>query len=489
MTPRDTANAARGFRPGLAKAPSGLKNPSRSPFPVRLRAAGRAGVASPAAPTDGVAMPRRACLLALLLAAPAGAADLPPGAARRLGDAHFRAGGPVAELVFSADGTELVSHVATPDGDRVTVWDAATGQQLRTGVPPRTAGARVRWGASAVPGTDLGVVVGPDGTAVVRDFAAKQDRAKLAGHAARVTAVAASPDGKRLATASADGLIRTWDARTFRPLSAPVGHLGPVRTVEVSPDGRLALTTGSDCTARVWDIASGREVRAFALDEGGAAVFTIDGSGLKLRTAERVLTRDLLTGLETARYDLPVLDPLFQLRLVSPVPFALSPDARVLAVARPGGELDLIETATLGVRRRLAGPGAPCRDAAFTPDGAHLLTAGPGAGVLVWPVRARDVPLTAELKRETNAAALWSRLGSHDAAAAYGALARLAADPSAAAKMARLRLGAATDALTETRAVELLEALNTTESRALLRELARLGAAPADVRPTGGTLP
>ncbi len=447
-------------------------------------------------------MPRRACLLAVLLAAPAGAADLPPGAALRLGDDRFRAGGPVAELVFSADGSELVSHVATSTGDRVTVWDAATGERLRTGVPPRTAGTRVRWGASSVPGTDLGVVIGPDGTAVVRDFAAKQDRARLAGHAARVTAVAASPDGRRLATASADGLIRTWDARTFRPQSSPFGHLGPVRTVEVSPDGRLALTTGTDRSARVWNVADGREVRVFALDEGGAAVFTPDGSGLKVRTADRVLTRDILTGLETVRHDPPSADPLFALRVVSPVPFAVSPDARVLAVGRPGGELDLIETATLDVRRRLAGPGAPCRDAAFTPDGSRLLTAGPGGGVLVWPVRVRDVPLTAELKRETNAAALWSRLGSHDAAAAYGALARLAADPTAAAKMARLRLGAAADPLTEARAVELLEALNTTESRALLRELAgggtrpaaaalaRLGAAPpADIRPTGGTLP
>ncbi|MBN9523601.1 hypothetical protein J0H58_34670 [bacterium] len=452
---------------------------------------------------------RRGCLLALLalaaLAARAPAADLPPGAVRRLGEARFRAGGAVAELVFSADGSELVSHVPGPDGDRVTVWDAATGERLRTGVPPRTAGARVRWGASAVPGTDLGVVIGLDGTAVVRDFAAKQDRAKLSGHAARVTAVAASPDGRRLATASADGLIRTWDARTFRPLSTPSGHLGPVRSVEVSPDGRLALTVGADRSARVWDVATGREVRAYPLDEGGAATFTPDGAAVKLRTAERVLTRDLLTGLETARYDLPHVDLFTGPRLLTGACLALSPDGRVLALGRAGGEVELIETATLGVRRRLTGAGPRCRDAAFTPDGTRLLTAGPGDGVLVWPVRVRDVPLTTELKRETSAAKLWDRLASPDAETAYAAMARLAADPVAAARMARLRLGAPADVLTATRGVELLEALNTPDARGLLRDLAdggarsaaralaRLGDArepPGDIiRTTGGTAP
>jgi WD40 repeat protein len=409
----------------------------------------------------------RGCLIVavVVLAVPARAA-LPPGAAKRLGDDRFRAGGPVAELVFSADGSELVSHVPTPAGDEVAVWDAATGERLRAGGPPR-AGARVRWGATLVPGTDLGIVLAGR-VAVVRDFVAREDRATLAGHAARVTAAAASPDGRRLATASADGLIRTWDARTFRPLSAPVGHAGAVRTVEVSPDGRLALTTALDRTARVWDIATGREVRAFPLDGPGAA-FTPDGAAVVL--GGRV--RDLATGLDVAPSGPLTIDPFAKLRVLTGVCLAVSPDGRAFAVGRSGGGIDLIEPATLGVRRRLGGAGPRCRDAAFTPDGAKLLTAGPGPGVLVWPVRLRDLPLSDELKRETSAAKLWARLASADAAEAYAAMARLAADPPAAARMARLRLADARDAATERRVVELLEALGTADARAVLAELPR----------------
>lgn len=425
-------------------------------------------------------MLRRGCLLVALAAAPARAA-LPPGAALRLGDDRFRAGGPVAELVFSADGSELVTHVPTANGDRVAVWDAATGELLRAGVPPRAGETRLRWGATVVAGTDLGVVIAADGTAVVRDFALKQDRATLAGHAARVTAVAASPDGRRLATASADGLVRTWDARTFRPLSAPTGHLGAVRTVEVSSDGRLALTVGDDRTARVWTLSDGREVRAFPLGDDPAARFTPDGAAVVLRTDAGIRVRDLATGLDVLPSAPQPADLLAVVRPFAAV--ALAPDGRMVAVGRAGGEIDLIETATLGVRRRLTGPGPRCRDLAFTPDGSTLLTAGPGAGVLVWPVRVRDVPLSAELKRETNAALLWDRLGGADAAAAYAAMGRLAADPGAAARMARLRLAdARADALTERRAEELLEALGGADARAVLAELRRR---PGDVRPAG----
>jgi WD40 repeat protein len=73
-------------------------------------------------------------------------------------------------------------------------------------------------------------------------------------HHGLVHAVTFSPDAKTVATASSDGTARLWDAKTGKPLGAPMGHEGPVRSVTFHPAGKLVLTASWDGTARLWEL-------------------------------------------------------------------------------------------------------------------------------------------------------------------------------------------------------------------------------------------
>jgi WD40 repeat protein len=65
--------------------------------------------------------------------------------------------------------------------------------------------------------------------------------------------VAFSPDGHRLATASADRTVRLWNADTGQQIGAPlIGHTGAVNAVAFSPDGQLVAAAGDDNTVRLW---------------------------------------------------------------------------------------------------------------------------------------------------------------------------------------------------------------------------------------------
>ena len=109
------------------------------------------------------------------------------------------------------------------------------------------------------------------------------------GHGANISALAFSPDGKFLLTASEDNTLREWDPRSGAELHVLRGHSNIVTALAISADGTRIASASLDHTLRVWNAASGEQLTSFR-DPTPAAVnllkFTPDAG--MLVTAETV---------------------------------------------------------------------------------------------------------------------------------------------------------------------------------------------------------
>src|SRR5262249_36617193 len=154
-------------------------------------------------------------------------------------------------------------------------------------------------------------------------------------HQREVVAVAFSPDGQVMATASRDHTARFWDRSTRRQIGDLLPHPGEVSSITFSPDGQTLLTACADSAPRAW---KGKVDRPF------------------LRVAERKPLRS-------------PLQPPGGVGLV-----AFSPDGRSIFAAG-GNSARLWSLPPLELSAQAFRHDAPVNAVGFSPDGAIALAA------------------------------------------------------------------------------------------------------------------
>ena len=112
----------------------------------------------------------------------------------------------------------------------------------------------------------------------------------LRGHLEWVNAVAFSPDGTTLASASSDKTVKIWNVAEGRLLKTLTGHGDWVVGVAFSPDGQLLASASRDGTVKVWDALTGEELATLPHDDGVLAV-AFDPSGRLLATGSKTPSR------------------------------------------------------------------------------------------------------------------------------------------------------------------------------------------------------
>jgi DNA-binding beta-propeller fold protein YncE len=108
-----------------------------------------------------------------------------------------------------------------------------------------------------------------------------EELARLRGHGDGVCGVAFSTDGKKLFSASLDMSLRSWDGHSGAPIGSAVGHSAYLESMAVSPDGSAFATGGHDNMIRLWsgDGAPGAQLRGHT-EAVYTVAFSMDGKTL-----------------------------------------------------------------------------------------------------------------------------------------------------------------------------------------------------------------
>jgi WD40 repeat protein len=219
-------------------------------------------------------------------------------------------------------------------------------------------------------------------------------------HGDGVTAVTFSADSTLVATASSDGVARVWEASTGGLVAALTGHTAGVEALAFSAHGRFLATVADDLTVRLWDLGAERTLRldhgadALAATPAGARVAVVEGGGaLRLwDVSSRVARTFVLRPQGAAGDDVGAAATVPDLH---PTSVAITHDgaSAFVGYASPDGTTGraaLLDLAS-GRDRLQFDVGGPVQQVSIAGDGRFAVivhATGTSTGAVVWDLRA-----------------------------------------------------------------------------------------------------
>jgi WD40 repeat protein len=189
-----------------------------------------------------------------------------------------------------------------------------------------------------------------------------------------------SPDGKLLAVAGTEPLVRILELSGGKPARELKGHAGPVHALRFSPDGAWLLTGSADKTLRVWKSADGSAAGRVETPAPVTAVeWAAQGRQLVSAGADGPLRVWALPDAASLAGDAPKAAPLKEHKAKDLTILAAAPGGVLAGSADGKFALWNLET---GAKSKDAAHGAALAALAASPDGKRWISVGgPAAGL------------------------------------------------------------------------------------------------------------
>lgn len=188
---------------------------------------------------------------------------------------------PIMNVRYSRDGALVLTASGEPQakaGDySARLWNAATGELLGVLQDSTLGTFDGVWDADISPNGRYVATASKDSVVRVWDLETGVVR-QFKGHGDFVRSVRFSTNGLHLVSASFDNTTRVWDVETGNSIVL-VGHIGFVNSAEFSADDRFIVTASNDNTARVWNAVTGESIAVLRGHTGivWTARFQFDG--------------------------------------------------------------------------------------------------------------------------------------------------------------------------------------------------------------------
>jgi WD40 repeat protein len=159
---------------------------------------------------------------------------------------HNKAWGDTVAAAFAPD-APIIAFVTNGDG-LVHLADLTTDKEVGKGFPV----PRGETYCLAVAPKERYVLIADEKNVTLWSLQTPpQPVRRLVGHKDKVLCLAFSPDGKHIATGSAEMTVRVWETATGSQVKRSAEHQGPVHGLAFSPDGKTIVSCGD--SIRLWE--------------------------------------------------------------------------------------------------------------------------------------------------------------------------------------------------------------------------------------------